>query len=113
MAVRMIKRTWWVDFRFHHTRHRQRSPDNSRAGALAYEAVLRQKLARGETLDPEEKTGSDEITFGQFAWQWFDQYVKANNKISEQYSKEKILKSSLIPFFGAMRLDEITTERIE
>jgi integrase len=70
-------------------------------------------LAHGETLDPEEKAGCDEITLGQFAWQWFDQYVKANNKISEQYSKEKILRSSLIPFFGAMRLDEITTDRIE
>jgi integrase len=109
----MIKKSWWVDLRFDHARYRRRSPENSRAGAHAYEASLRQRLARGATLDPEEKAGCDEISFGQFAWQWFDQYVKANNKISEQYSKEKILKSSLIPFFGAMRLDEITTERIE
>ncbi len=32
-------------------RYRKRSPENSRAGALAYEAVLRQTLARGESLD--------------------------------------------------------------
>jgi integrase len=112
MAVRMIKKSWWVDFRFDSTRYRKRSPENSRAGALAYEALLRQKLARGGMFDL-EGTASDEVTLEQFAWRWFDQYVKVNNKISEQYSKEKILKSSLVPFFGGMRLGEITAESIE
>jgi integrase len=109
----MIKKSWWVDFRFDHARYRRRSPENSRAGALAYEASLRQRLARGESLDPKEKAGCEELTFEQFAWRWFDQYVKVNNKISEQYSKEKILSSSLIPFFGEMPLHEIRTECVE
>jgi integrase len=113
MAVRMIKKSWWIDLRFNHMRYRKRSPENSRAGALAYEATLRQKLARGETLDLKDSADDDGITFEKFASRWFDQYVKANNKPSEQYAKEKILRSSLAPFFGAMRLDEVTTERVE
>jgi integrase len=113
MAVRIIGKTWWVDFRFNYTRYREWSPENSRAGALAYEAVLRQKLARGEILNPKENSKNGGSTFEQFAWRWFEQYVKANNKISEQYAKEKILKSSLVPFFGKMPLDEITAECIE
>jgi len=113
MVVRLDKRSWWVDFRFNHTRYRKRSPENSRAGALAYEAALRQNLARGEALNPTSAVDCAEITFAQFAWRWHKQYVKSNNKPSEQYSKEKILKSSLIPFFGAMQLNQITTERVE
>jgi integrase len=112
MAIRMIKKSWWIDFRFNHARYRRRSPENSRAGAHAYEALLRQQLARGETLDLKD-TASDEITFEKFAWQWFEQYVKVNNKISEQYAKEKILRANLVPFFGSMRLNEVSTERIE
>jgi integrase len=113
MAVRMIKTSWWVDFRFNHTRYRKRSPDNSRAGAQAYEAALRQKLARGETVErPKDETPSAP-NFDQFAWQWFEQYVKANNKPSEQYAKETILQASLIPFFGSIRVGEITAEHIE
>jgi integrase len=75
--------------------------------------MLRHKLARNEKLELNGEAGYDGNTFGQFAWRWFDQYVKVNNKISEQYAKEKILKASLVPFFGAMRLDQITTDRIE
>jgi hypothetical protein len=50
MAVRKIKETWWVDFRFSHTRYRKRSPENSRPGALAYEATLKYTLGRGEQM---------------------------------------------------------------
>src|SRR5262245_57821757 len=113
MTVRMIKKSWWVDFRFNFTRYRKRSPENSRAGALAFEATLRQKLARGETFDLRGEEKSDELIFEAFARQWFELYVKTNNKPSEQYAKEKILRASLIPFFGTMRLKEISAKHIE
>src|SRR5215813_3931124 len=113
MAVRKIQNTWWVDFWFNRVRYRKRSPENSRAGAQAYELVLRQKLARGESLDLNSSSEHDTTTFAQFASRWYHRYVKANNKPSEQYAKEKILRSVLVPFFGEMRLDEIKTERIE
>jgi len=70
-------------------------------------------LALGEKLDLKRKEPCDDITFEKFAWRWYDQYVKTNNKPSEQYAKENILRSNLIPFFGPMRINEITAERIQ
>ena len=109
----MIKGSWWVDFRAAHTRYRKRSPENSRAGAKNYEATLRQKLARGESIEVAERATPQDQVFGQFAWQWFDQYVVSNNKPSEQKTKKYILNASLVPFFGKMRLGKITTHDIE
>jgi integrase len=110
----MIKKTWWIDFRFNYTRYRKRSPENSRTGALAYEAVLRQKLTRGESIDKEKgKAQSQEQTFGQFAQRWFDEYVVPNSKPSTQYSRRGILFPSLIPFFGKTHVSKITVSDIE
>ena len=109
----MIKKSWWIDFRFNHSRYRRRSPDNSRAGALAYEAVLRQKLARGESIDLVDDPPQQSQTFQEFAKEWFKQYVVANNRYSEQYEKWKILTTSLMPFFGSMPLYAIKTHHIE
>jgi integrase len=111
MAARNFKGTWWIDFQFKKTRYRIRSPENSRAGALAYEASLRQKLARGESIDREAV--ERDLRFEQFAWKWFDDYVIPNNKYSEQVGKKCILSASLIPFFGSMPIEEIRTHDIE
>jgi integrase len=113
MAVRMIKKSWWVDFRFNHTRYRRRSPANSRAGALAYEAVLRHKFARGETIDKARPDAQERQSFSTFARTWFDEYVVPNNKPSEQLAKKYILSASLIPFFGEMRIEQITGHYVE
>lgn len=99
-----------MDFRFNHARYRKRSPDNSRAGALAYEAVLRQKLARGESIEREQ---TEIPTFASFSENWLQMYVAANNKASEQRTKRYILNASLIPFFGRMRIDQIETRDVE
>ena len=114
MAIRKIKKSWWIDFSYNHIRYRKRSPYNSRDGAEAYEAVLRQKLARGETLDPQEKKQQEcEQQFKEFAWKWFETYVKTNNKPSEIYSKKSALRAHLIPFFGNMSLNKMRTFHIE
>jgi integrase len=113
MAVRTINGSWWVDFRANHQRYRIKSPKNTRAGALAYEATLRQNLARtGSIKEPEQAPRQDQ-TFEQFAWRWFDEYVKSNNKYSEQLSKKYALSSSLIPFFGRMPIGQIKSHDIE
>lgn len=111
MGVRKLRNSWWIDFQFNSRRYRKRSPENSRAGALAYETLLRGRLARGEPLDG--TTEDIAPTFEQFAWQWFDDYVVPNNKYSEQRQKRIVLRSSLIPFFGKLRLTEITTRHID
>lgn len=111
MALRKFRCAWWVDITIGPTRYRKRSPENSRAGALAYEVLLRQRLARGEPIDGlPEKLGP---TFEEFAWQWFDDYVVPNNKHSEQLGKRYILCSSLIPFFGRMRIGQVRGHEIE
>jgi len=116
MAVRLNKQTkaWFIDIRYDYgKRFRRNSPQNSRAGAVAYEAALRQRLACGESLDREEKSKQDKKLFEQFAWEWFDDYVVPNNKYSEQRAKRGILRRALIPFFDKLPLREISTHHIE
>ncbi len=110
MAVRQIKGSWWIDLRSENVRYRKRSPENSRAGAHAYEAALRRRLACGEKLDARRP---EEQTFTQFAETWFSSYVVTNNKPSEQRAKRNILQSSLIPFFGKIPLERIGRRDVE
>ena len=113
MAVRIIKNWWWVDFRSAHVRYRKRSPQNSRASALLFESVLRQRLARGESLDDAARDERREQTFEEFAAKWFAEYVVPNNKPSEQRRKRYALAASLIPFFGKMPIAVIGTNDVE
>ena len=110
MGVRKRYNKWWVDFSFGRTRYRKVSPENSKKGAEAYEIVLKQRLARGESIDKVEET---KILFKDFAADWFQTYVKSNNKHSEIISKEKILRVHLLPFFGRCNLDSITNLNVE
>lgn len=114
MAARKIRNTWWIDFSYAYTRYRFRSPENTQDGAKAYEAVLRQKLARGESITKiHSNPFSEEQSFESFAWKWFDEYVVPNNKQQEQRMKRYILRSSLIPFFGKTPISQITTRQID
>jgi len=108
-----IKRTakWWVDFSFQGRRYRIASPDNSRSGAKSFEAVLRQRLAKGTDLIP--KPEKKYLTFKEFALKWFEAYVKINNKPSAIKEKKTHLFSCLIPYFGNKRLNEIGNLDIE
>lgn len=108
----MIKSSWWVDFTVNSTRYRKRSPENTKAGAQAYEATLRQKLARGELIDIGALRPED-LIFAEFAPKWFEDYVRPNNKYSEQLMKKYILSSSLLPFFGRKPIGEIRAHDIE
>lgn len=113
MTARRIRDSWWVDFRVAHVRYRKRSPEDSRAGAQAYEAMLRQRAARGESIDDIIKESSPKLTFAQFIPEWLDTYVAANCKNSEILAKESVLRSSLLPWFGEYPLGEINTLLIE
>jgi len=80
MSIRKIKKSWWIDFQFNGIRYRKRSPANSREGAKNYESLLRQKLAKGQNLENREDKG--DMTFEKFSKEWFEVYVKNNNKYS-------------------------------
>jgi len=111
MSARHLGASWWADFHFNGTRHRKRSPDNSKAGAQAYEATLRQRLSRGESIEPEKmEIGT---TFGEFVPEWFEIYVRSNCKHSEIQTKQGILKWHLVPWFGKMQLSKIEILHIE
>ncbi len=112
MAATKIRNTWWIDFGFDGKRYRKRSPHNSEAAAKSYEAMLRQKLARGENIDGSVLAPKSQ-TFEQFAWKWFEVYVIPNNKYSESKTKRSALNCSLIPFFGKMQIEKITVREIE
>ena len=111
MAVRQFRHSWWVDLRVAHTRYRRRSPENSRAGAQAYEALLRHRLARGESIDTQQVAQTQLL--GPFAWKWYDTYVVANNKAGECANKKAALSRCIIPFFGNMPICSITPYHIE
>lgn len=63
-------------------------------------------LAR--TVEPEER-----VLFKDFAWQWHETYVKANNREIEQKTKESYLRIHLVPFFGDMYIDSIVRRDVE
>ena len=110
MSARRLRKAWWVDFSYQGHRTRVRSPDNTKAGAEAYEAVLRRKLARGESIERQTKV---ELTFGEFVQEWMRNYVATNNKPSEQRAKEIMLSKHLVPFFGKVKLFEIRAGDVE
>ena len=114
MSVFKRSNKYWIGFRCNRVRYRKVSPENSLAGAKAYEALIRQKLARGEPIDPEPAKLQVEIkTFKEFSKEWFDVYVKTNNKYSEQINKQCVLRAHLNPFLGNKPLDQISNLDVE
>lgn len=114
MSIRKIRNSWWVDFRFDGKRYRRKSPDNTRSGASIYESTLKQKLARGESIDKNNINELEkEKPFRDFAWEWYESYAKNNNKFSEVLSKQSILKAHLVPHFGRTRINSISALQIE
>lgn len=117
MSARKRYNKWWVDFGFNGTRYRKPSPDNTAAGAKAYEAHLRQQLARGENVnenyDIAKKACLQKQTFEEFARKWFEIDVKNNNKFSVISNKRYTLNAHLIPYFGNMSIGEIGNLHVE
>ncbi len=116
MAVRKPKgKGWQADFQLNGVRYRKSSPLNTKAAAESLEVRMRQALSERGTIknlftQPKEQATP---TFAQFSERWMTAYVVVNNKPSEQRAKRRIVKSSLIPFFGKKKLDEIKTIDVE
>ncbi len=89
-----------------------RAPENSRAGAAAYELIVRQRLTRGELARP-VATSVRAQSFAEFAAHWMETYVKTNNKPSEQRTKAFALKNHLNPAFGKLPLGAIGAQHVE
>lgn len=102
---------WWVDFRYRRKRIRKRSPVQSKRGAEQYERQLRQEFADDETHG--KNPFADPPKFEEFAGEWFERYVKVRSRICWQSETRRSLNRHLIPEFGHLRLDGITTEYID
>lgn len=112
MAIRNLKGSWWVDFQYRNKRIRKRSPVNTKPGARQFEMRLKNKIMNGESIN-EDTEKDKEQKFKAFAWVWFRDYVKPNNKHSEILSKKYVLKNTLIPYFGNTPINEITTRQVD
>jgi len=96
-----------VDITHDSKRYRKVSPDNTKEGAKAYEALLRRKLATGEEISKREEVIAEIPKLSEFTEQWFNIYVKNNNKVSEIKGKYYIFNKHILPFFGDKKLDKI------
>jgi len=103
---------WWVDFRYRRKRLRKRSPVQTKRGAEQFERQLRQEFSEDETHGRNPFAGPPP-TFAEFAPEWFDRYVLAQNRVCAQADKRRSLARHLLPAFGRLRLNEITTELID
>lgn len=111
MSARKLRSSWWVDFRFAGVRYRKRSPMNTRAGAQAYEGVLRGRLAHGLPVDgaPAPKP----LRLAEFAAEWLETYVRPNNRPTEMESKAMILRRHLLPRLGSTLLTHLTSRDVD
>jgi integrase len=118
MAVRKVKGSWWVEFRWHGERMRKRSPLNTRGGAESYEAHLRQLVAQQGSIEKAEGAMKSAIkpkvpTLDAFCARWLAEYVDLENRPHEQGQKRSILRTHLLPAFGRISLDEITRAAVD
>lgn len=113
MSIFKRGKKYWIYIGHNGQRIRKCCPESSAAGAKAYEALLRQKLARGESLEPQASAPDKTISIKEFSVVWMRDYASANNKSSSIRSKTSILDAHLIPYFGELRIDKITNHEIE
>jgi integrase len=111
-----MRGVWWVDFRYERKRIRRKSPTNTRRGALEFERQLRERLVSGMSLDgsgPQQESGKEVPRCAAFFAEWVETYAKTNNKPSEAYMKEMMVRRHLTPFVGKLRLDQVGVREIE
>lgn len=113
MSIIKRGKSYWVDFSFNDIRYRFRSPDNTFSGAKNYEALLRQRLARGLPLLDNPQNVFKKIIYRNFVNDFFENYVKINNKFSEIRTKRSALDAYLLPYFGKLDLKDISSFKIE
>jgi len=101
-----------VDFRYRGKRVRRRSPVQSKRGAEQYERQLR------DEIQTDEQAGRDPFAgpppkFAEFVERWMRDYVMVHNRASGQREKRSALRHHLIPEFGKLGLNHITSDRID
>lgn len=118
MAVRKVKGSWWVEFRWHGERMRKRSPLNTKGGAESYEVHLRQLIVQHGSIELAVVAMKPALkakvpTLDVFCDRWLTEYVDLENRPHERGQKRSILRTHLLPAFGRAPLDEITRAAVD
>jgi integrase len=74
--------------------------------------VLRHRLTNGQPVKPASPAATTR-TFADFSKEWFETYVRTNNKPSTQALRWTALTSHLLPAFGDLPLAEIDATKVE
>jgi integrase len=106
---------WYVDIQQRvpgrdDVRHRERSPVNTKNGALGHERAIRQAIADGSWF--REQQQQEAPTFSAFVEQFLT-YSENNNKFATVEAKRSLLELHLVPHFGAMKLENIGPADVE
>jgi integrase len=108
-----------VDIRFDTSdgtpfRERRRAPVASRSGAKRWgEARERELLLRGSAPVEVVPQRKEVPTLAEFAPKFIEHAKATKQKPSSIDSKQSVLDHHLIPHLGGVRLDDITTERVD
>ena len=103
---------WWIDLRINGRRIRRKAHVQSLEGAIEHEQRIKREFACAEELQDSIPLFS-ESTFAEFAERWMADYVSIANRRSTQREKECVLRTRLLPAFGHMRLNQISTNMID
>lgn len=108
-----VQTHWYVDVRVtppgkRLVRVRENSPENTRKGAKEYERQVRQAILDGTWRQKVNEVPSVE----EFSTRFLE-HAKTNNKASTARSKGQILNKHVLPYFGALNLDEVSAGKIE
>lgn len=110
MPPRKIRGHWYADFRAEGIRYRQRSPVDTRQGAAAFEAQLRDRVLRtGSIAQPLHVVVP---TLAAFSKRWMAEHVQRQNRHMEQGTKATALRLHLLPVLGRERLDAIRASAV-
>lgn len=111
-----VNQYWMVDIDYQpltgeSRRIRRKAPVQTKRGAEQYERELRQALADG-TLERKEEA-LECPTLAVFETEFIDNYARVHNTPGEVETKQGIFKRYLTPTLGHLKLDAITTRKIE
>jgi integrase len=101
-----------ADFMYRGRRIRKRAPIQTRRGAEELERVLKNTFLEDDAAGRDPFAGPPPA-FAEFSERWMREYVEPNNRLSSRRSKAIALRVHLIPFFGRLRLDQITVAQID
>jgi len=103
---------WWVDLRANGRRYRRKASIQTLEGAIEHEARLREEFTRADSSRDSFPLHA-RSTYAEFAEHWMADHVAIANRPSTVLEKECGLKSRLLPKFGHLPLEEVSTNTID